>query len=416
MENECLRVEIDRETGNLSRVYDKINEREVLSGQGNQLQVFRDSGQYWDAWNIDPNYAEHLLPAPVVKEIKCLERGPIRWRSRVVRSLVKSESELESESKSESTSFVQDFVQDYILEAGSPVLKIATTVDWQERHIMVKAAFPLQEGADYATYEMPCGAIERSTKPQTAAEKAKWEVPALRWADISSPKSEDLTVSSPESSQESNQESSQELNQELNQELKQPSNSGYGVSLLNDCKYGYDAQPHQLRLTLLRGSTWPDPEADLGKHEFTYALYPHAGNWRSAHTVRRGYELNLPLRLLVGKTETKTQNQNRDIKNKVLAASGSLLDLSAENLVLMAFKRSEDDRDRWILRCYECCGGEAELTLRGDLGLAIVEPVDLLEQPAPTPEYLPENKTYKISSWKVASFALVESDSEISVI
>ena len=414
MENECLRVEIDGETGNLSRVYDKINQREVLSGQGNQLQVFRDSGQYWDAWNIDPNYYQHPLPAPVVKEIKCLERGPIQWRSRVVRSLVKSEHELESES--ESTSFVQDFVQDYILEAGSPVLKIATTVDWQERHIMVKAAFPLQEEADYATYEMPGGAIERSTKPQTAAEKAKWEVPALHWADISSPDREDLTVSRPESNQESNQLSKQPSNQ--------PSNLGYGVSLLNDCKYGYDAQPNQLRLTLLRGSTWPDPEADLGKHEFTYALYPHAGNWRSAHTVRRGYELNLPLRLLLGKTETKSPNQdinnqdinNQDINNKMLAASGTLLDLSAENLILMAFKQSEDDRDRWILRCYECCGGEAELTLRGDLGLAIVEPVDLLEQPAPMPEYLPENKTYQISPWKVASFALIESNSQISVI
>ncbi len=93
------------------------------------------------------------------------------------------------------------------------------------------------------------------------AEQAKWEVPALRWADLSA--------------------------------------DGYGVSLLNDCKYGYDSQPNQLRLTLLRSPSWPNPDADKGFHQFTYALYPHSGSWQQAHTVRRGYELNLPLQVML---------------------------------------------------------------------------------------------------------------------
>ncbi len=120
---------------------------------------------------------------------------------------------------------IQNFAKIYILQVGVPLLKIATTVNWQESQVLVKAAFPLNIEADFATYEIPCGAIRRSTKPQTPAEKAKWEVPALRWADLTGETEQGI----------------------------------YGVSLLNDCKYGYDSQPNQLRLTLLRSPHWPDP-------------------------------------------------------------------------------------------------------------------------------------------------------------
>jgi alpha-mannosidase len=244
LENELLRVIVDAETGNLCSIFDKVHNREILKKEGgNQLQAFQDSGQYWDAWNIDPNYAQHPLPPTQLKSIEWIELGQVQQRLRVVRQLGESQ-----------------FCQDYVLAAESPVLKIATTVDWQERHVLVKAAFPLNLDANYATYEIPCAAIQRPTRPQTPAEEAKWEVPALRWADLG--------------------------------------DEEYAVSLLNDCKYGYDSQSSQLRLTLLRSPSWPDPEADRGIHQFTYALYPHSGSWQSAGTVRRGYELNLPLLVL----------------------------------------------------------------------------------------------------------------------
>ncbi|HEY9601062.1 MAG TPA: alpha-mannosidase, partial [Allocoleopsis sp.] len=167
LENELLRVVVDAHTGDLSSVFDKTHQREVLSGSGNQLQAFEDKGQYWDAWNIDPNYAQHPLPPTQLQSIQWIDRGILRSRLRVVRQLGQSE-----------------FCQDYILDAASPILKIATTVDWQERYVLVKAAFPLNLEADSATYEIPCGAIQRPTRPQTPAEQAKWEVPALRWADL----------------------------------------------------------------------------------------------------------------------------------------------------------------------------------------------------------------------------------------
>jgi len=344
LENEFFLAKIDWETGNLSSIWDKLNNREVLNvAGGNQLQSFQDSGQYWDAWNIDPNYEKHQLPAPILKDIFWVEQGELRQSLRVVRQIGKSE-----------------FCQDYIVEISSPLLKIRTLVDWQETHVLVKTAFGLNQSADFATCEIPGGAIERTTKPQTAAEKAKWEVPILRWVDIS--------------------------------------NDDFGVSLLNDCKYGCDLQPNQIRLTLLRGSTWPDEQADIGIHEFTYAVYPHRGNWQNAGTVRQGYELNLPL--LVKVLPKLEENHNNP-----LPAVGKLLDLSADNLVLMAFKQSEDNPNLWILRCYESEGKEAVLELDSDLGLEIVRSTDLLERPANLSEK-PPTGGFKIDPWKIASFAV----------
>ena len=170
--------------------------------------------------------------------------------------------------------------------------------------------------------------------------------------------------------------------------------------MLNDCKYGCDIQPNQIRLTLLRGSTWPDEQADRGVSEFTCAVYPHAGNWQEAGTVRRGYELNLPLLV-------KVLPQLAENCHKTLPAVGKLLDLCAENLVLMAFKQSEDDANVWTLRCCESDGKEAVLELDSDLGLEIVRSTDLLERPANLSEKLPQGRGFKMKPWKIASFAVV---------
>src|SRR5262249_17097923 len=122
----------------------------------------------------------------------------------------------------------------------------------------------------------------------------EFEVPALQWADIS--------------------------------------DANHGFSLLNDCKYGYDAKGNVLRLSLLRSPEWPDPHADEGEHDFTYALYPHGGNWRDAQTIRRGYELNYKL------IATQTA-----IHQGELPAEHSFVQLQTDNVVLTAMKKAEDD-------------------------------------------------------------------------
>lgn len=270
---------------------------------------------------------------------------------------------------------------------------------------MVKAAFPLTIESDFATYEIPCGAIRRTTKPQTSEEKAKWEVPALRWADIT------------ENGEENNLGESENHQQ-------------YGVSLLNDCKYGYDATPNQLRLTLLRGTEYPDSEADKGIHEFTYALYPHAGSWEEAQTVRRGYELNLPLQVLIyenwenpdNSKDTSKYNSKYNPKPDAIALgaasesietpnptqdSFSLFNPSAENLVLMAFKPAEDDPEAIIIRCYECHGKTAEMHLQSNFGYTLETPVDLLERPISTSSFSSNQQNFTIQPWKVVSFKVI---------
>jgi len=337
LENDYLRVIIDSETGDLASLFDKRLGRELLSGPGNALQFFRDQGQYWDAWNIDPAYEQYPLPAAQLTRIDWLERGPVRSRLRVVRQFQQS-----------------TFQQDYSLRADSPVLEIATAVDWQEQHVVVKAAFPLNLEADWATYEIPCGAIARTTKPATPAERAKWEVCGQRWADLTD-------------------------------------NSGeYGVSLLNDCKYGFDHQPGRLRLTLLRAPQWPHPDCDRGRHHCTYALYPHAGSWPAAQTPRAAAALNLPLRACP---------QSSLATHPHLPPRASLLAVNNDTAMLLALKRSEDEAATFIVRLYESAGQAGRLTLGGWLAPQVVGAVDLLERSR-------DEASDRLRPWQILSLAL----------
>jgi len=334
LENDYLSVTISPQTGNLTSLFDKRQQREILREEGNQLQAFVDQGQYWDAWNIDPDYGSHPLPAAQLTEISQLASGPVEQRVRVIRRIGQSE-----------------FRQDYVLQAGSPVLRMETTVDWQERHVLVKAAFPLNLDGDAFTCEIPAGAMQRPLRPQTPQEKAQWEVPALGWADLADDTS--------------------------------------GVSLISDYKHGYDAQPDRIRLTLLRGSEWPDPDADRGLHQFTYALYPHAGSWETAGTVQRSRELNPPP-VVMPVIPSATAS---------LPPTQQFLHLGAENLMLMAFKPAEDDPQTWILRCYDSQGIPSQLNLNNALGLAVTGRCNLLEQAIAG---MDEN----LGKWAIASFQL----------
>jgi alpha-mannosidase len=269
------------------------------------------------------------------------------------------------------------FWQDYVLEEESQLLKIATTVDWQERQVLVKAAFPLTVSAPIATYEIACGAIERPTLPNpellTEHQRAKWEVPALNWADLTDASGE------------------------------------YGFSLLNDCKYGYDAQPNQLRLTLLRSPNWPDPEADRGHHQFTYALYPHVGSWQAARTPHHGYELNYPLQSFVIQEEMSDRRPSLPSDHyDPLPPTWQGLHLGAENLILMALKQAEDQPDQWVLRCYEAYGQPAQLQLASQLQLELGQAVDLLERPVqeikPETSGVIDSQPAQIPPWRIASY------------
>ena len=340
LKNNYLKITINFKTGDIDSIYDRINQKEILAAPGNQLQFFTDKGQYWDAWNIDPQYEQKQLPPANLKSIKWLENGTIQQSIRVIKTIGQSE-----------------FIQDYILEKHSPILKIATEVDWQETHVLVKAAFPLTIKSDYATSEIACGAIKRPTKPETAAQKAQWEISALKWVDLTN------------------------------------ETQNYGVSLLNDCKYGYDIKPNQIRITLLRSPLWPDPNSDRGKHKFTYAIYPHKNSWQLAKTVHHSYELNVPLKVIKIEPEKPEKTY--------LPPIASMINLNAENLILMALKK--DRKNNIIMRCYECHGETANLALTGDLKLNIIKETNCLEQ------HTAETIETKIEPWKVKTFQIAVS-------
>jgi alpha-mannosidase len=359
LENDFLRVTVHAETGNLSSIFDKQNQREVLKGEGNQLQAFRDEGQYWDAWNIDPKYAEFPLPP---SQLLSFETDPGTF-SAYDNAKLPFQSKVRVKRKIGQSVFEQI----YRLEQGSPILEITTSVDWQDRHTVVKAAFPFNLEADFATYEISAGAISRTTKPQSDREKAMWEVSALNWADLS--------------------------------------DETYGVSILSDCKHGYDARSNQLRLTLLRGSEFPDPEADLGHHTFTYAIYPHAGSWRSAQTPQKAAQLKHPLRVV---------KLNSIPTAGILPPVASLLDLQSDDLMLSCLKQSEEDVNTWILRCYESQGSLATLRLKTPLNLQISDSLDLLERllrsqgrVAACPPEHPQSREFQIQPHEVCTYALI---------
>ena len=325
MENEFVRVRMDPKTGCMTSLFNKRANAETLAPSetdtggpkeavcGNLLQTFRDKPKQWDAWNIDADFEKEHWDLTQADEVKLIESGPLRAVVRVKNHFQNS-----------------TFVRDIIVNAGSPRVDVKMTADWHEKHILLKVAMPVSVHNDLATFEIPYGAIERPTTRNTRAEQGKFEVPALHWADLSDEK--------------------------------------HGFSLLNDCKYGYDAKGNVLRLSLLRSPEWPDPHADEGVHEFTYSLYAHPGNWKGALTVRRGYELNYPL--LVRQEEAHSGN---------LPETHSFLGLPADNVVLTAAKKAEDD-GTLILRYYEWEGKESDITVRPVAAVEGASEADLMER------------------------------------
>jgi alpha-mannosidase len=326
LENEFVRVQVDPQTRCMTSLFDKKTNIETLAPAetdsggpkdricGNLLQAFVDKPKKWDAWNVDADFENQRTDLMKADEVKLVESGPLRAVLRVKQHFQKS-----------------TFVQDITMYANSPRVDVNMQADWHEQHILLKVAFPLSVHSDKATFEIPYGAVQRPTTRNTQAEKAKFEVPAQRWADLS--------------------------------------DAQHGFSLLNDSKYGYDAKGNVLRLSLLRGPTWPDPEADQGYHEFTYSLYPHALGGKEAMTVRQGLELNYKL------TSMQTEKYAGS-----LPPQQSFVRFTGDNVILTAVKRAEDDNSV-IVRFYEWAGKDGVIELGVPDGVQSASETDLMERP-----------------------------------
>ncbi|HEY3283570.1 MAG TPA: glycoside hydrolase family 38 C-terminal domain-containing protein [Armatimonadota bacterium] len=317
LENDLLKVTLNAD-GSLAGVWDKQNGREVLASgaAGNCLAVYQDEG---DAWDFAMHYDERPPERFVLRSSEARVEGPQAIVEQVY------------------SYGMSTLTQKLVLTAGSRRLDFTTHVDWRESNKMLRTSFPTCVVATEATCEIQFGSLRRPTHRNTSWDFAKFEVCAHKWVDLS--------------------------------------DRGYGVALLNDCKYGHKLRGSTLDLDLLRSPGYPDPQADRAEHDFTYSLFPHAGDHVAGGVIQAGYELNAPLRVVEAGSGGASAAPVR----------ASLFSTDAANVILDAVKKAEESEDL-ILRLYESTGATTRATLRLSLPVASVELVNLMEEdPKPLP-------------------------------
>lgn len=297
--------------GHLTRIYDRIAEREVIkSGEcGNVLQVFEDKPLQYDAWEIEIFYQEKMRVIDGLRSVFIKEIGLVSATVQFI--WIYEDSIIE---------------QDMILYADSRRIDFVTKVDWQEREQLLKVAFPVEILATEATYDIQFGNVKRPTHWNTSWDYARFETVGHQWADLSE--------------------------------------RGYGVSLLNDCKYGYDIKDHVMRLSLIKSANYPDPEADRGEHQFTYSLLPHLGDWLEGRVVQEAWSLNNPYTYAHGKSSL---------------SNFSLFQFSVDHVMVDAVKKAEDD-DRLVLRIHEVAGKRTRVDISSELAIQGWQECDLMER------------------------------------
>lgn len=301
------------EVGQLTSIFDKENNREVLAkGQrGNVLQMFEDKPMAHEAWDIDIYYQEKMREVKDLQNIELIECGNLK-------------SVIRFSYKYMNTTINQDMV----VYAKDRRIDFVTNVDWREQKQLLKVAFPVDIRSTMATYDVQFGNVKRPTHWNTSWDMARFETVAQQWVDLSQ--------------------------------------RDYGVSLLNNCKYGHDIKDNVIRLTLLKSATHPDPNQDQGEQNFTYSLLPHTGDFVEANTVKAAYSLNQPLTYINGKIR-------EDIPNKMFNFNNAYV-------LVDAIKKSEDE-DMVVIRFHEYSGSKQEVKITSEYEIVGWQETNLMEKP-----------------------------------
>ncbi len=313
VENSVLRVELNP-AGDITRIFDKRFDREVLPADAiaNQWLAFEDRPVAWDAWDIDIFYDDKVFLADPATSVTVVETGPLRVMLEVKRRILNS-----------------DFVQRISLSRHSAQLDFDTQIDWRERHILLKTAFPTDILSPVATFDIQWGNVQRPTHRNTSWDWARFETCAQKWVDLSE--------------------------------------GDYGVALLNDCKYGHDVQGNTIRLSLLRSPTAPDPEADQGWHHFKYSLLMHEAV-APLEIARHAYALNNPSLVV------RSSGAAPKLIGSIVQSDGEV-----ERVIIETIKRAEDG-DGIVLRFYDCNRSRGWVTLTAGFDLQSACTTNLLEE------------------------------------
>ncbi len=305
-ENGQLRVELSK-SGRIVSLIEKSTGREAFAGEANVFQMFDDNPTAWDAWDVDPQHLESCRDCGPATSAKVVTRSPLRC-------------EIQFQHKIGRASTLQQTVR---LDAHARRVEVHCRADWHESHKFLKVAFPVNVRSMNATYEMQFGNVERPTHFNTAADLAKFEVPLHRWFDLGE--------------------------------------HGFGVSILSESKYGGSTLGNVMRLSLLRAPSHPDPTADIGKHAFSYAVFPHAGGWREAGTVAEAAAFNMPLLWAPGQAGVR-----------------SMASIDTPAVVIDTVKKAEDSQET-IIRLYESHGSRGTARLRVGFPIKSARFCNLLE-------------------------------------
>lgn len=309
LENDYLRVRFNA-IGDITAIYDKLRRRDILpdGALANQFQLFEDRPRHYDSWNIDPSYNDRCW-TPESGAVRVVACGAVRATLEIKRAFMGSDS-----------------VQYVHLYHDRRQLDFETQINWRERQMLLKVAFPTNIHSNQAAYDIQWGHIYRPTHQNTSWDWARYEVPAHHWADVSE--------------------------------------DDYGVSLLNNCKYGYDVRDGVLRLTLLKSATYPDTDADAGEHRFTYSLRPHDGDLGAV--IAAGYALNHPALVMAGTGEPAGGDR-------------ALVSAFPENIIVETIKR-EEDGDGLVIRLYESRRRRGEVALKLAFPIGAAWRTDALER------------------------------------
>lgn len=312
LETPCARVTFD-DNGYMASFYDRAARRELRSPEGYALNTFliaEDVSLSYDSWDIDADAMLKFRDSARLLSRKVVSEGSTELRIRSVYALTP----------------LSTLTQDMIFYADYPEVRFETAIDWNDDHRLLKTAFDTNILTDSASHEVQFGFVRRPTTRSTDLEKAKFEVSNQKYTDLSE--------------------------------------AGYGIALLNDCKYGISAEDGSLRLTLHKGGCRPDYRGDKGHHLCTYSFLPHEGRMGAENVIYPAYELNYEPITAAGRLELDP-----------------LVRVEAANVIPETIKPCEEEEQRaFIVRLYEAVGSYTHTSLFAQ-GAKKLQLVDLLEDP-----------------------------------
>jgi alpha-mannosidase len=345
LENDLLRVTLD-DKGEITSVFDKTRNRETLAPgeKANRLIAYEDKPMNWDAWDIDRYFEEQFWPlsdGPV--SISVVETGPHRVAVRVERKYQQSL-----------------IVQVISLETGARQMEFDTFIDWQERQTVLKAQFPFDLNTSEIRSEVQFGHVKRPTHRNTTWDRARFEASMHRWVDISE--------------------------------------TDFGIALLNDSKYAYDCLEQSVRLTLVRGSTHPHPEADRGEHRLRYALFVHDGIADLADVHRAAERFNNPVAVIGSRVPSASVATD--------FGQFSFARVNVDNVALESVKKAEKS-NAVVLRVFEHANVRAAATISFGIPVKSVRSVNLMEEGDAKPLDITDNSvTLSLRPFEIATLLI----------